>query len=326
MPRHASIFALAACLLLSLSVAPAMTHKINKSTANKAKLTARADSALQEIVNEAARKALEQFGAQKLEEKNLAITLIDLRDAQHPVQASFRGNEPIYPASVVKMFYLVMAHRLMEDGKLKETDELRRALKDMIVESSNDATGYVLDMITGTTSGPELSGAELKKWAEKRNSVNRFFSSLGYANINVNQKTYCEGPYGREQFFRGSKGENRNRLTTEATARLLSEIATGRAITPARSKMMMELMKRDYSGKSDDADDQSHGFTGIALEPGARLWSKAGWTSTTRHDAAYIELPNGARFVLVTFTTDHSKERDIIPTIARVVISRLAKN
>lgn len=314
--------ALVACLFFAVVAPSTPAYKGHRSTL---KTDTRPDSALQEIVNEAARVALERFGAQKLEEKNLAITLIDLRDAQHPVQASFRGNEPTYPASVVKLFYLVMAHRLMEDGKLKETDELRRALKDMIVDSSNDATGYVLDMITGTTSGPELKGDELKKWADKRNSVNRYFASQGYTGINVNQKTYCEGPYGREQFFRGSKGENRNRLTTEATARLLSEIVAGRAVTPARSRMMLDLMKRDYSGTSKDTDDQAHGFTAIALEPGARLWSKAGWTSTTRHDAAYIELPNGARFILVTFTTDHSTERDIIPTVARVVIDRLSK-
>jgi beta-lactamase class A len=195
----------------------------------------------------------------------------------------------------------------------------------MIVDSSNDATSYVLDVITGTTSGAELKGAELKKWAEKRNSVNRYFADLGYTKINVNQKTYCEGPYGREQVFRGAKGENRNKLTTDATARLLAEIATARAVTPERSAAMMELMKRDYSGKSSDTDDQAHGFTALALEPGARLWSKAGWTSTTRHDAAYIELPNGARFVLVTFTTDHSSERQIIPTVARTIISALSK-
>jgi hypothetical protein len=322
MTRHALAFAL--CLLSALSATATTVHRKHRLTVNKAE-TAPSASQLQEIVNEAARAALERFKDKKLEEKQLFITLIDLRDSQRPVQASFRGNEPVYPASVVKLFYLVMAHRLMEDGKLRETSELTRALKDMIVESSNDATGYVLDMITGTTSGPELQGAELKKWAEKRNLVNRYFAAQGYTGINVNQKTYCEGPYGREQLFRGSKGENRNRLTTEATARLLSEIVLGRAVTQARSKMMLELMKRDYSGQSTDPDDQAHGFTGIALEPGARLWSKAGWTSTTRHDAAYIELPNGARFILVTFTTDHSAEREIIPTVARVVINRFAK-
>ncbi len=306
-------FILSACLLL---VSPAVL-------AQNGGVSTAPDPELQQLVDKAARAALDKF--KNLKEGNLAITLIDLSDRQRPREASFRGDERIYPASVVKMFYLVMAHRLLEDGKLKETDELRRAMKDMIVESSNDATSHVLDVITGTTSGPEIKGRELKMWEAKRNAVNRYFAGLGYANINVNQKTYCEGPYGREQLFRGTKGENRNKLTTRATARLLAEIANGRAVNAQRSAMMMELMKRDFSGKSTDPDDQAHGFTGIALEPGARLWSKAGWTSTTRHDAAYIELPDGARFVLVTFTTDQSSEREIIPTVARVVIEGLNK-
>jgi len=306
-------FILTVCLLLVSNSALAQNGGVSPAS----------DPELQQLVDKAARAALDKF--KNLKEINLAITLIDLRDQQRPREASFRGDERIYPASVVKMFYLAMAHRLLEDGKLKETEELRRAMKDMIVESSNDATSYVLDVITGTMSGPELKGQELKKWEEKRNAVNRYFAGLGYTNINVNQKTYCEGPYGREQLFRGTKGENRNKLTTRATARLLAEIATARAVTPRRSAMMMELMKRDFSGKSTDPDDQAHGFTGLALESGARLWSKAGWTSTTRHDAAYIELPDGARFVLVTFTTDQSSEREIIPTVARAIIEGLNK-
>jgi len=312
------IFGIALLICLSLS-------QPSTFVAQTQSLTLSPDTGLQELVDEAARATLAKYKDKKFAESNLAITLIDLSNPQRPTQASFRGAEPIYPASVVKMFYLAMAHRLLEDGKLKETEELRRALKDMIVDSSNDATSFVLDVITGTMSGPEMKGSELKKWAEKRNAVNRYFANLGYTKINVNQKTYCEGPYGRENLFRGAKGENRNKLTTDATARLLAEIATGHAVTPTRSTAMMELMKRDYSGKSKDADDQAHGFTGIALPPGARLWSKAGWTSTTRHDAAYIEMPNGARFVLVTFTTDHSSEREIIPTVARIVIERMNK-
>jgi len=308
-----------ACVcLLSIASAPAVSAQENA-------LKTTADPALQQLVDRAAARALEKFKDKNFQAANLAITLIDLTDAQRPREAGFRGDERIYPASVVKMFYLATAHRLLEDGKLKETEELRRALKDMIVESSNDATSYVLDVVTGTTSGPELAGRELKEWEERRNLVNRHFAGLGYTNINVNQKTYCEGPYGREQLFRGPNGENRNKLTTRATARLLAEIATGRVVTKRRSAAMMELMKRDYSGKSTDPDDQAHGFTALALEPGARLWSKAGWTSATRHDAAYVELPSGARFVLVVFTTDQSNEREIIPTVARVVIEGLSK-
>ena len=283
-------------------------------------------SSLQQLVNEAARTALTKFSDKKLTENQLAITLIDLRDPQHPVTASFRGNERIYPASVVKLFYLVAVHRWLEDKKIPEADELKRAVRDMIVVSSNEATQYIVDVLTHTTGGYELAAKEMAQWQDKRNAVNRYFSSLGFTNINVNQKTFCEDAYGREKVSRGPGGENRNKLTTDATARLLSEIVTGRAVNATRSTQMMELLKRDFSGTSTDNDDQGHGFTGIALQgmSGVKLWSKAGWTSTTRHDAAYIELPNGAKFVLVTFTVDHANEREIIPTVAHVVIDGIA--
>jgi beta-lactamase class A len=281
---------------------------------------------LQDLVNAAAHAALAKFAEQKLTESQLSITLIDLREPQHPVTASFRGNERVYPASVVKLFYLVAVHRWLEDKKIQQTDELTRAVRDMIVDSSNEATQYVVDVLTQTTGGFELPPQEMEQWQYKRNAVNRYYTSLGFTNINVNQKTFCEDAYGRERVSRGPNGENRNKLTTDATARLLAEIVTGRAVNQARSAQMMELLKRDFSGTSKDNDDQGHGFTGIALQglTGAKLWSKAGWTSTTRHDAAYVELPNGAKFVLVTFTTDHANDREIIPTVAKVVMDGIS--
>jgi beta-lactamase class A len=298
-------------LLLTISIS-APAQSANTVNANS----------LQELVNQAAQATLTKFADKKLTESQLSITLIDLHDPQHPAMASFRGNERVYPASVVKLFYLVAVHRWLEDKKIQETDELRRAVRDMIVDSSNEATQYVLDVLTHTTGGYELPAKEMAAWQHKRDAVNRYYTALGFTNINVNQKTFCEDAYGREKVSRGSHGENRNKLNTDATARLLAEIVTGRAVNPAHAARMMELLKRDFSGTSKDADDQGHGFTGIALQgiSGAKLWSKAGWTSTTRHDAAYVELPNGARFVLVTFTTDHANEREIIPIVARVVI------
>jgi len=280
---------------------------------------------LQDVVDAAAKTTLERFADKKLEASQLSITLIDLRDQQHPVTASFRGNERIYPASVVKLFYLVAAHRWLEDKKIEDTPELKRALRDMIVDSSNEATQYVVDVLTHTTGGYELLPKEMEEWQYQRNAMNRYFAGLGYTNINVNQKTFCEDAYGRERVSRGPNGENRNKLTTDATARLMMEIVTGKAANPARTAMMMDLLKRDYTGTSNDNDDQGHGFTGIALKgiDGARLWSKAGWTSTTRHDVAYVELPDGRKFILATFTTEHANDRDIIPTVARAVMEGL---
>ena len=299
------------CLILLLSLSALAQQKPKPS--------------LQEILDRAAKTTLARFADKNLEEKQLSITLIDLRNPQRPVTASFRGNERIYPASVVKLFYLVAAHRWLEDKKIELTPELARALRDMIVDSSNEATQYVVDVLTQTTAGYELPAKEMEEWQYKRNAVNRYFSGLGYTNINVNQKTFCEDAYGRERVSRGPNGENRNKLTTDATARLMMEIVTGKAANPARTAMMMDLLKREYTGTSNDGDDQGHGFTGIALKgvEGARLWSKAGWTSTTRHDVAYIEMPDGQKFVLATFTTEHANEREIIPTVARAVIEGL---
>jgi beta-lactamase class A len=280
---------------------------------------------LQDLVNRAAKTTLDRFADKKLQESELSITLIDLRDPKRPVTASFRGNERVYPASVVKLFYLVATHRWLEDKKIEQTPELTRAVRDMIVDSSNEATQYVLDVLTHTTGGYELPPKEMEEWQYQRNAVNRYYSSLGYTNINVNQKTFCEDAYGRERVSRGPNGENRNKLTTDATARLLMEIVTGKIANPARTAAMMELLKREYTGQSNDNDDQGHGFTGIALQgrEGSRLWSKAGWTSTTRHDVAYVEMPDGGKFVLATFTSNHSNDREIIPTVARVVIEGL---
>jgi hypothetical protein len=283
------------------------------------------EPSLQDLVNRAAKTTLDRFAEKQLKEDQLSITLIDIRDPNRPVTASFRGNERVYPASVVKMFYLVAVHRWLEDKKIEQTPELTRAVRDMIVDSSNEATQYVVDVLTRTTSGYELQPKEMEEWQYKRNAVNRYFTSMGYTNINVNQKTFCEDAYGRESVSRGPKGENRNKLTTDATARLMMEIVTGKVANPARTAAMMELLKRDYAKQSGDTDDQGRGFTGMALvgREGFRLWSKAGWTSTTRHDLAYIEMPDGGKFVLATFTSGHTNEREIIPTVARVVIDGL---
>jgi beta-lactamase class A len=217
---------------------------------------------------------------------------------------------------------MAMAQRQLEDGTLKDSPELQRGLKDMIVESTNDATGYILDCITQTTSGPELSPEELKVWGEKRNAVNRFFVDLGYQNLNINQKTWNEGPYGRERQFLGPNYENRNKLTTDGTARLLAEIALGEFVSMERSRQMMELLKRDVK---DEKDSQSVDFSGLALKavPGVKLWSKAGWTSTARHDAAFVETPNGKRFVIVIFTTGVANQKEIIPFVVKEMLDGL---
>jgi hypothetical protein len=250
---------------------------------------------------------------------------------KHQVRGfNYRGVERIYPASVVKLFYLVAIHEWLETGMTPTSAELDRAIRDMIVHSSNDATSLIVDILSGTTSGPELSSDPFETWKFQRNIINRYLQSLSWQeleSINVNQKTWGDGPYGRERAFLGEMMENRNMLTTNATARLLHTIIGGVAVSSRRSQTMMQLLKRSLvpTDLTDDEENQVTGFLGAGLPQDAHLWSKAGWTSQVRHDAAYIEVPNQRPYLLVVFTEGkaHSKNHTILPFISQQAVAAI---
>src|ERR1041385_2002280 len=90
--------ALGVLLLASLSNVRGQTRDGSVQSAAAVQLAA--SPRLQKIVDDAARSALERFREKGFAEKNLAVTLVDLTDPRRTEQASFRGEEPIYPASV----------------------------------------------------------------------------------------------------------------------------------------------------------------------------------------------------------------------------------
>lgn len=253
---------------------------------------------------------------------------------KYPVRGfSYRGVERIYPASLVKLFYLVAIQEWLEGEMTPPSAELERAIRDMIVDSSNDATSLVVDILSGTTSGPELSSGPFETWKFQRNIVNRYFQSLGWQeleSINVNQKTWCDGPYGRERAFLGELMDNRNMVTTNAVARLLHSIIGGVAVSSARSQAIMSLLKRSLNPadwKQEGEENQITGFLGAGLPQDAQLWSKAGWTSQVRHDAAYIEVPSQRPYLLIVFTEGkaHSNNWNILPFISRQVVAAVSR-
>lgn len=330
MPNTARIFQILVAAVLFASVGVAQKGR-DKIEIVKPKVYAAPviwpSLSLQSILDKA---VADVMAAGKFKAGEMAATVIDLRDPAKWQIASFEGERQLYTASVVKMFYMAALERQLEDGKIVMTKELERGLKDMIVDSSNEATQYILDVLTDTSSGSELPQKQFDAWQYKRNRVNRFFTSLGYTNININQKTFCEDAYGIEQQSRNYKGQNRNMLTTNATARLLAEIATRRFVNEARSNSMLDLMHRDWGTADKDPNSQSVNFIGKALIDnkmvGAKLWSKAGWTSRSRHDAAYIETPDGHKLVIAVFTENHANEFEHVPAVAAKVLKALKES
>ncbi|KZR73911.1 serine hydrolase [Prochlorococcus marinus] len=238
--------------------------------------------------------------------------------------AGWSDQRILFPASVVKLVYALAAEAWLQRDLLPEADELRRAMRDMIADSSNDATSLVLDLLTGTTSGPSLLGESWQTWQQQRHLVNDWLQGLGWEElekVNCCQKTWGDGPYGRERDFYGAGLGNRNALTTAATARLLESVMTDALVSPLACKRLRQLLSRsiDLMQRKADPENQVDGFLGEGLPVGSRLWSKAGWMSQARHDAAWWSLQGGRPMLLVVFTQGRERANDttLLPAIAR---------
>lgn len=236
-----------------------------------------------------------------------------------PKGASYNGNWLIYPASVSKLFILALVHAAAEAGSFTPSDEDARAMDEMIRQSSNDATGYLIDRLSGAPNGPP-DGEGFERFARARGVIDDLLRGWGWRELErcrVRHKTYGDGPFGAEAAYLKLAG--RNQLTTDAVARLLVSLDAGVVASAARSAAMLELM--DRTGRP---GAQTAGFLGAGLSPGARIWSKAGWTSAVRHDAALLSFPDGRRVIVVIFLEGPQAAGDaaILPAIAATLEAR----
>lgn len=223
-----------------------------------------------------------------------------------PIGASYRGVELIEPASAVSLFYLVAAHVWLEQGMIQTSSETERAIANLIAASSSDALSYTLDLLSGTTSGPALPPGPFETWKSQRNIVNRYFSQLDWPElraVNLNQKLWQDGPYGREKAFLGEALENGNRLSTEATARLLHSIVGGVSVSGERSQKMMSLLAEPTEDKSSRS---LVSLVSAGTDPTAKIWSHAIATDCLCYEAAYIESASTHPYLLVLFTQNQT--------------------
>ena len=259
-------------------------------------------------------------------QKNIAITWI--RYAYHTPSKSngygtgWNANKNYYPASVVKIVYALATQIWIKKNLIVDSEELRRALFEMIANSNNDATSYILDLLTGTTSGPSLNDKNFKAWRIQRQLINEWLEELQWSEIkdwNCSQKTWNEGPFGREKDFYGKNNENRNSMTTDGIARIFESLMTQEMLPKVESEKFIKNFRRSLDPviRKKNLENQVDGFLGEGLPNTSKLWSKAGLMSEVRHDVAWWEAPNQNPMLVAVFTVGEKFVKDsfLLPAI-----------
>ena len=98
---------------------------------------------------------------------------------------------------------------------------------------------------------------------------------------------------------------------------------TGAVVSPPACRRVRALLQRslDPDQRRADPENQVDGFLGEGLPDGVKLWSKAGWMSQARHDAAWWQVPDQPPMLLVVFSSgpDHAKDEQLLPALARAL-------
>jgi hypothetical protein len=296
------------------------THKIALTFRNN---TQNLDRAIDKIIKHCLKNHLST--------NSLSISLVNLKTNE---RSGYQNELRRYPASVVKMFWLFKAYN---DQKIDPN--LHVAMDKMILKSDNNGASQTLDYITNTKSSKtELSQQDFKAEQKKRQSLNTFYQDRGYStSLNISQKTFpitnenIMEPQGFDKQLRGKDTQKpiRNKITTDDATLLMSEIVNN------PHQEMRKLLTRNIESSfwrqqppNPIEFNPVESFFGQGLE-GLRsedIISKAGWTSASRQEVAYIKSKDGkTEYILTVFgdSADYAKSKKIFPEISRLVYQEM---
>jgi hypothetical protein len=292
---------------------------------------------LQLIVDQAVQLA----ESRNLPIEKLSISLVDLSSTQCCHYAAHNEHKPRYPASVVKVFWLVMLyHQYHQQGISPEqiSPEWKKIIAKTIQKSDNETASKIFDKITKTqSSSQELTSDKLDTWIDQRYLINQFYLSANYPPLNISQKTFpisneITSPIGPDLQIRQIYGKEsppvRNYLSTDLLARLFYEIAQNKAVSPEYSQELKKLMKRDLNPQvwQQEPFNPIAGFLAEYLPIQTNFYAKMGWTFSNRNDAAIISSSDGKiKYILIVFGDDpaYYEDKQFFPLLSKKIYQKL---
>ncbi|MCF8367534.1 MAG: class A beta-lactamase-related serine hydrolase [Bacteroidales bacterium] len=234
-----------------------------------------------------------------IEQKKMAVGLVDLRDPAKAKYARVNGNVMMYAASLPKIAVLLAAEDAMEKGEMEETDEIKSDLRLMISKSDNAAATRMIDRLGYEKIENVLTDPRYDLYDEDYGGglwVGKRYAKLG------------------ERYPDPIKGLS-HAATVSQVCRYYYMLAYGKLVSYERSKVMLEMMV---------SPDLHHKFVNTLdkVEPKAKLFRKSGTWKNFHTDSVLVWGPEGKRYILVALIEDPEGEmicRQLVTTAETVL-------
>ncbi len=284
-------------------------QRLKKGETPELPLTINSDSVkyLRNLIDEKLQVTLQQnlFENEKwkrlINQKKMAVGVVDLRDPYNVKYARVNGNVMMYAASLPKIGILLAVEDAIEKGEIEETPEIQYKMRQMISKSSNTAATELMDLV----------GFEKIETVLKDPVYDLYDEDYG-GGLWVG-KRYAKTGERRPDPLRGiSHG-----ATVTQVCRYYYLMVYGKLVSFERSQEMLSYM---------DNPELNHKFVNSLrkIAPNAHLYRKSGTWKNFHADSVLVWGPE-RRYILVALIEDEDGER-ILRNLVITVDNMLKEN
>jgi beta-lactamase class A len=220
-----------------------------------------------------------------IENKKMAVGLVDLRDLDNIRFASVNGDNIMYAASLPKIAVLLAISDALEKGEIEETPAILSDMRLMMSRSNNQATTRLIDLLGYEKIKDVLMDPAYKLYDEEQGGglwVGKRYAKTG------------------ARFPEPLKGIS-HAATADQVCRFYYMLINGELVSPERSTQMLEMM----------VDPELHHKFVNTIEkvrPNAKLFRKSG-TWKNYHADSILVWGKEDKFILVGLLQDDDGER-----------------
>lgn len=235
-----------------------------------------------------------------IDKKKMSVGVVDLSNPKEAKFARINGDYMMYAASLPKIAVLLASVDAIENGELKETDEIKKDMRIMISKSNNQATTRMIDRVGYEKIESVLTDPKYEFYDEDKGG-----------GLWVGKRYGGGGDTNREPLKNLSHA-----ASVTQVCRFYYLLANGKLVNEKRSKQMLDIMVNP---------DLHHKFVNSIeqIAPLAKLYRKSGSWKTYHSDSILVwgKNPN-RRYILVALIDDPNGEqiiRNLVKPIEKIL-------